>query len=188
MMRSGRLLAIVLGLIAVAGIVLFSRQASSQANLFVAEANQAVAAANALNQTASAKYGELFDEENLEAFPNNRARLQPLAIEVADLFAKSVEQYRLASTKFSAAASEPADPIALEYWTIQSQSMARLADAKDAVSRMVLMLTDPVIDNVETLGTRMAPLARTAEALANESTALTARAAKILADNPGVFR
>ena len=161
---------------------------TTQANKQVDEANTASQAANALVPQAVAKYRELFSEANLQGYPGNRDQYKANAQEAVDLFAKSAEQYRLAANKLEEASKQSVKKPLSDYWTLKVQSFRKLADSKEAFGKLVHLLLDESIPDIDALNEKLGPLVDQATQLSDESDKLDAEAQKIQDANKAEFK
>ncbi|HEX4130689.1 MAG TPA: hypothetical protein VHZ24_11655 [Pirellulales bacterium] len=157
------------------------------ANRLVHEGNAAMEVGNDFNKQAVAKHTELFSEASLREFPANRAKLKPTVEETADLFHKTAEQYRITIAKFDEAGKEDVDSEVVEYWKLKVQSTQKLAESKDELRKLVLMLLDESIADAQALDTQMKPVVANIVALSNESEALTQQAEKLRTEHKSKF-
>ncbi len=185
-----KIVRIVVAAVAVVVIVsgLIVSWGTGKANKLIEDGNTAVEAANKFTLEASPKYDELFSETNLQGFPGNREQMKASAQEVADLFGKSAEQFRVAATKFEEATKQAVDSKVAEYWTAKVQAFQKMAEAKDAVRKIALILTDDTVENIEQFTERATPLSKNAQQLNSEAEQFTATADKIQADNKDKFK
>ena len=152
---------------------------TTAANKHVEEANAASQAGNDLVAQIGPKYKELFNEANLQGFPGNREQYKAKAQETVELFNKSAEQYRLAASKLEEASRQAVKQPLIDYWSLKVQSFRKLADSKQAFGKLVQLLLDESITDMNALNEKVGPLVDEAVRLDGESDKLGVEAQKI---------
>jgi hypothetical protein len=179
-------IAAVLTLIAV-GAGFLVEWGTGKANQFKDEANVAIKSGAQFVEQGAEKFKKLYADENLEGFPGNRAALEPLARETADLYEKAAEQFRLASAKFDEASKQPADAVAVEYMSLWSKQRAAWAERCTADRDLALLFVDKNIDSRTDLDTRFAELLKRHKQYEAAAEELSVKTEQLKKDNPSKF-
>lgn len=163
---------------------LWSRIGVSAGNKLKDEANAAIQ--EAANSTAEAAklYEKLVTDDTIKGLPGNRSQIKPNVDQAAALFEKSAAQFRLAASKLDEGAEKIHDSIGKEYWKTIADASRKRASQKDALRKIVLLLTDETVVDIPTFNTKSSPLVDEANKLNDESTAAEASATKMKAENP----
>ncbi len=178
---------------AVAGLLLLSLslvgcQETEKANALVDVGNKSVEEANKAATEAGNKLTQLFSEENLTNFPENRAALQSKVTEVNGLFDKSIASLKAAAEKFEEASKLKLDDKFKEYLTTMAQSYRKKAEIDETAKKQSSLLSDTSIEDVEALVSKIGSVSEQVNKLSKERTELDDKAKKIQTDNPSIFK
>lgn len=169
------------------GLVVWSQVSLYQANHLVDEANTSIDAFNASFVEARENFNALFSEANEKSFPANRAMLAPIARQTGELYGKTVEHARAASSKFADASKRPVSDENVAYNQMLSEQFLKTAERCELLREYTLLLVDPSVDSSSTLARKQAEIdQRLAPVMAAEKE-LEAKAKKIMADHPEKF-
>ena len=160
---------------------------SRQGNQLVDQANAAVEAGNKFSAEAAAHYKTLITDDTIKSVVANRAKVRPTVDQAAPLFEKSAEQFVAAAAKFDQASTQMVDKQVSEYWTLKSEQMKKLAVAKQALRKIVLLLADETVTDIATFNKQADSLVDEAKKNADEAEAANAKADKIKEDNERKF-
>jgi len=178
--------AALVGMIAV-GFGIWSQWGTSKANRYKDEANAAIESGAGFVNQGVEKFQKLYAEENIAGFPANRAELEPLARETADLYEKAAEQFRLASAKFDEASKQPADAVVVEYFSLWSRQRAAWAERCVAERDFALLFLDKSIDSRPKLDAQCDEISKRRRQHAVTVEELSAKTDQLQKDNPGKF-
>jgi hypothetical protein len=169
------------------GFGIWSQWGTSKANRYKDEANAAIESGAGFVNQGVEKFQKLYANENIDGFPSNRAQLEPLARETADLYEKAAEQFRLASAKFEEASKQPADAVVAEYFSLWSKQRAAWAERCVAERDFAMLFLDKTVDSRSKLDERCDEIAKRRKQHASTVDELTAKTEQLQKDNPAKF-
>ena len=178
---------------AIAGMVLVALsfvgcQETQKANALVDVGNKSVEEANKASTEAGSKFSQLFSDENIKDFPENRDALKSKVAEVNGLFDKSIASLKTAADKFEEASKLKVDDKFKDYLTTMAQTYRKKAEIDETAKRQSALLGDASIQDSETLASKMGTLGEQVTKLQKEQSDLEAKAKKIQTDNPSIFK
>jgi hypothetical protein len=178
---------VVAGLL-VAAAVAWQQWGTHQGNKLVDEANELIQAASAATPAAVEKFKAVTSDENLAAFPGNRAQLEPQAREAAGMFAKIGEQYQGAAAKLTEASQQNTDEKVVAYWKLLAQQFGKSAERIELVRQFVMLPTDAKLETQAALEARQAEINTKLDEVMKREDELEAQAGKIKAEYPDLLK
>lgn len=186
-MKVVRVISAIVVLICVAAGI-WSQMGVSAGNKLTDEANAANQEAGKATAEAAKLYNSLITDDTVKGLPGNRATIKPNVDQAAALFEKSASQFRLAATKLDEAAEKVQDSVIKEYWKTTAEAYRKRASQKETLRKIVLLLSDETVVDVQTFNSKSNPLADEANRYSDESTAAETSATKIKTDNSSKFK
>jgi hypothetical protein len=161
---------------------------TSEANKLIAEANQAIAAADKMSQDAYTKFRTYMKDETIAGFPANREQIRPVAQEAGDLFKKSAATYRdQVINKFEGAGKMGLDEKFKEYITLKTEAYKKLAESKDLAGEMALTPLDPSLTTREEFVAKVREIDARLNAVVKDMDEVNGRANKLQQENPDII-
>ena len=181
-MRIVRVITTIIAFIVMAAVIwkYFAEQAG---NKLVDEANAASQEASKLTLEAAELYKGLITDETINGLPANRGQIRPKVDQAAGLFEKSAAQFQVTATKLDEAAKKLVNAKLSDYWKAKAEAARKRAAQKETLRKIVLLLADDSITDMETFKKKYEPMVAEANKSSAESDAEEAKAAQIQAEN-----
>lgn len=161
---------------------------TDKANKLVDEGNTAIQDANKLASEAEQKYTEVFTDENINGFPDNRDQLKSKAQDTIDVLGKCAARYRDAAGKFEDAGKLNVDEKFKEYLGLIAQANRKQAEKIDAAQESAKFFLDSSITDSSALAQKIQSSGERVQKLLKEAKDLEAKAQKIREDNKDKFK
>src|SRR5262249_12920845 len=131
---------------------------TGKANELVGAGNKSVEEANKLSADAGKKITDLFSQEGLKDFPENRAALKAKVDDVVSVLDKSSANLKSAAEKFEEASKLKIDDKLKDYYTAKAQSYRKLAEINEDTKKQAQMLNDESITDHQELAAKLTPI------------------------------
>jgi hypothetical protein len=154
-------------------------------NRIVTDANDHFQLGADLHNQVRPKYNA-FDEA-IHAFPAGRPELERRARELAELYARSAEQYRLAAARIGEAAAQSFDPDVKNYFQSKSDRWTKSADVRELLAKYLLVVTDPAVATHGEFMAHRAEIDARIIVLNKEEKELEAKAEKLFTEHRAKF-
>lgn len=179
---------VAVGAFVMLGISVWSFFGDHEGNKLVREANAAIEAGNKVSMEAVGLYKTLITDATIKDVAANRETLRPTIEQAVGLFVKATEQFRAAGSKFEEASHQFVDSPVRDYWKVKAEQLQKLAAARDALRRIVLLLADDSVKDIRSFNQKADPLADEAKKRSDESDQLGVKADKIKSDHKKEFK
>lgn len=185
--KIGRAL-IVVALLVSSGAGLIKWFGARQANKFVDEGNALIDEGNNCSNEGVAAYKLIFTEENIKGFPGNREQLEPHVKKTEEMLNKSAAKFREAISKFESAGKEAVNGYVVDYWKVKSDELGKLAETKEALRDVALLIRDKKIENIDQLNTELVKATDRVKQASSSADALSKKANEIQSNHPDEFK
>jgi hypothetical protein len=161
--------------------------ATTKANKVAEEASPLIVEGNAAVTDMGTANDEMFGEEPLKAFPQDRAKFESSAAKVIACLTKAAEKYRAAAAKYDEGATASGTNSLKTYLATRAKAFNKLAESKEAFRQIAAAFLDPSVTSASQFKEKRDTFTAQGIPLNKEFEDLIAAADAIVKANPSDF-